>query len=222
MNNKTKGAIAGIAGIALLAGGTTFALWNGSADLNGGTITAGNLDVAVVAPAKGDSVWKDVSGDRTDNSHNIDLTSFKIVPGDTIEGTFGIDAALEGENLVANLGLSAEGNATGELLATAEKKGVTVTYSLVKADGGAVKGATDIALGTVAPIAFTSIDNKNNVAELPTLGATLDKAVDYKVVVKAAFDRTVDKRDLVGAKAVLSGLGVNLEQTRTATTGGGF
>ena len=106
MNNKTKGAIAGIAGIALLAGGTTFALWNDSANLNGGTITAGNLDVAPLprrqAPASGWTFRRPHGQQAT----TIDLDSFKIVPGDTIEGTFGIDAALQGENLVANLGLS--------------------------------------------------------------------------------------------------------------------
>ena len=222
MNNKTKGAIAGIAGIALLAGGTTFALWNDSADLNGGTITAGNLDVAVVAPGEEDSVWTDISGDRTDEGHAIDLSTFKIVPGDSIQGTFGIDAALQGDNLVATLGLLENGEAAGDLLATADTKGVTVTYSLVKADGSAVTGATDIALGTAASVAFASADNSNNVAALATLPEALDGAADYNVVVTATFDSAVDERKLVGASAALSGLGVTLDQTRTAATGGGF
>ena len=102
MNNKTKGAIAGIAGIALLAGGTTFALWNDGVNVDGGIITAGNLDVATV----GTTQWVDTSANRTDAGHTIDLNDFKIVPGDTIQGTFGIAAALQGDNLVANLGLS--------------------------------------------------------------------------------------------------------------------
>ncbi|MGL3806854.1 alternate-type signal peptide domain-containing protein [Paeniglutamicibacter sp. R2-26] len=222
MNNKTKGAIAGIAGIALLAGGTTFALWNDSANINGGQITSGNLDVAIVAPEEGTSTWNDVSADRTDNSHAIDLDTFRIVPGDTIQGTFNIDAALEGDNLVAKLGLMAKGTAAGELLATADKKGVAITYSLVDSNGAPVAGATDIALGQEATVAFASADNSNNVAALPTLGKSLDGTADYSVVVTATFDKTTDARTNTQASALLSGLGVTLTQDRTAGTGGGF
>lgn len=217
MNNKTKGTIAGAAAIALLASGTTFALWNQSADVAGGTITAGNLEVA----STGAGTWVDLSTDRTDAGHAIaDLNDFKIVPGDTIAGTFGIDGALEGDNLVATLGLTLAGAEAGGLLA--DTKGVKVTYSLVKADGTAVTGATNLALGTPASVAFASADNSNNVAALPTLPTALDAVADYNVVVKAVFDATTDERTRVQATADLQELGVSLVQTRTAATGGGF
>ncbi|MFJ6417632.1 alternate-type signal peptide domain-containing protein [Paeniglutamicibacter sp. NPDC091659] len=220
MNNKTKGAIAGIAGIALLAGGTTFALWNDDVNVDGGIITAGNLDVATV----GTTQWVDTSADRTDKDHNIDLTEFKIVPGDTIQGTFGIAAALQGDNLVADLGLSLAGNAEGGLLADA--KGVTVKYSLVNAATGvAVPGAKDIELGTPAKVAFAAADNTGNVAPsavLPTLPAALPTAANLNVVVTATFDEDTDEQLRTKATADLQDLGVTLEQTRTATTGGGF
>ena len=48
MNNKTKGLVAGLAGAAVLAGGSTFALWSDSDSVDGGAITAGNLDVAAI------------------------------------------------------------------------------------------------------------------------------------------------------------------------------
>lgn len=224
MNNKTKGTIAGAAAIALLAGGTTFALWSDQAPVDGGIITSGNLDVASTG-----TTWVDLSSDRTDvgenkKGHSIDLAKFKIVPGDTIQGTFGIAAALEGDNLVANLGLTLAGAPAGDLLADA--KGVTVTYSLVNADGSPVAGATDRPLSTTpTTVAFTSTDNVNNVAKLPTLPATVadtNPAANLNVVVTAKFDTDTDKRTRVQATADLQKLGVSLEQTRKAGVGGGF
>ena len=220
MNNKTKGAIAGIAGIALLAGGTTFALWNDDANANGGIITAGNLEVATV----GTTQWVDTSADRTNAGHSINLSAYKIVPGDTIKGTFGIAAALQGDNLVANLGLSLAGNAEGGLLA--DTKGVTVKYSLVNAATGvALPGAENIALGTPAKVAFAAADNSRNVAPstvLPTLPADLPAAANLNVVVTATFDVSTDAQLRTKATADLQDLGVTLEQTRTAGTGAGF
>ncbi|WP_410602946.1 TasA family protein, partial [Bacillus sp. SIMBA_008] len=46
MNKKLTGIVAGAAGAALLLSGGTYALWYDSAEAPGGTITAGNLDVA--------------------------------------------------------------------------------------------------------------------------------------------------------------------------------
>lgn len=215
MNNKTKGTIAGAAAIALLAGGTTFALWSDDAPVDGGIITSGNLEVATTG-----TTWVDLSTDRTDKGHSINLAAFKIVPGDTIQGTFGIDGALEGDNLVANLGLTLAGAAEGDLLADA--KGVTVTYSLVNTDGSAVAGATDIALGTEATVAFASADNSKNVAPLPTLPKELDGTADYNVVVTAVFDETTGEDTRVQATADLQDLGVTLKQTRAKGGPTGF
>ena len=99
MNKKLTGIVAGAAGAALLLSGATYALWSDSATVDGGTIAvSGNLDVAVL-----ESAWVDASDDRTDNPHDIDLTSFKIIPGDTIVGSFGFDVGLEGDNMLAAL-----------------------------------------------------------------------------------------------------------------------
>src|SRR5699024_7667658 len=113
---KLTGVVAGAAGAALLLSGATYALWTDNATVEGGTITAGNLDVAVLPPADQQSTWHDVSADRTDSPHAIDLSTFRIVPGDTITGTFGIDVGLEGDNMLANLAL-AGGGLTGDLAA---------------------------------------------------------------------------------------------------------
>lgn len=219
MNNKTKGTIAGAAAIALLASGTTFALWNQTASVAGGTITSGNLAVS----SNGAGTWVDLSTDRTDAGHTIDdLSTFKIVPGDTIQGTFGLKAALEGDNMVAELGLTLSGaEAAGTLLA--DPKVTTITYSLLDSTGAPVEGATDIALGAPAKVAFASADNSNNDAALPTLPAVLtDPAAAYTVQVNVEFKASTTARDRVQAQANLSNLGVTLNQTRAAATGGGF
>src|SRR6188474_1998822 len=81
MNKLTKGTIAGAAGIALLLGGAgTFALWNDTADIAGGTISSGELSIDATTAG----VWQDVSFDKTPPVV-IDPATFLMVPGDTVE-----------------------------------------------------------------------------------------------------------------------------------------
>ena len=123
MRNKTKGVIAGVAGLALLSGGVTYSLWSDSATVPGGTITNGNLDVAAI----GALAWVDVSPDRADAGHAItDLATWRMVPGDIIEGTQGIGVALEGDNLVATLEVS---SATDP---ATFPTGISVTYDVLQ------------------------------------------------------------------------------------------
>ena len=104
MNKLTKGAIAGAAGLTLLlGGGTTFALWNSSAEVAGGTIEAGNLVVSVARDA---TTGKEVAGTWTDqNDVALDLDGFRAAPGDTLTYTKKMHVLAEGDNLVAELTL---------------------------------------------------------------------------------------------------------------------
>lgn len=194
MKNKTKGVIAGIAGIALLTGGSTFALWSADVPLLGGTITNGDLDVAAI----GTLSWQDVSADRTPRA--ITLADWRMVPGDTLEGTQGLDVVLVGDNLVADLALTD----TGSTLPA----GVTVEYDVVV--GGDVV-ATAL-LGQVATIELQSADNTDAAGRV-VVGSTLDGVADVNVVVRVTFD--ADDQDQVLETTTLSGLGVSLtQQTR--------
>jgi alternate signal-mediated exported protein len=197
MNNKTKGVIAGIAGITLLAGGSTFALWSDSDAAAGGTIVNGDLDVK----ALGALAWKDVSGDRTDSPHTIDLTTWKMVPGDTIEGTQEIDVALLGDNLSAELSLS---KGTADTLPT----GVKVAYDVTNAAGTVLTSGTDL---TTVIVNLQSAQNPD-VPAYTTVGSALDNAADLKVVVRVTFDANARVSTL--ATSTLSGLSVDLEQVR--------
>ncbi|MFC8192799.1 alternate-type signal peptide domain-containing protein [Cellulomonas sp. NPDC057328] len=195
MKNKTKGLIAGAAGIALLTGGSTFALWTASDSVAGGTITNGQLDVA----ALGDISWEDVSADRGDGPHDITLTSWQMVPGDTIEGTQDIDVALDGDNLVAELTLLNTG--TEELA-----EGVSVQYDVVQ---GTTVLAT-AALGATAQLELQSADNPD--AGRTEVGGSLNGTADLTVVVRVTFaaNGTTSTLDT----SVLNGLSIELDQIR--------
>ena len=214
MNNKTKGLVAGLAGAAVLAGGSTFALWSDSDTVDGGAITAGNLDVAAI----GTPAWFDTSADRTDADHAINLATFRMVPGDTIRGEFQIDGALEGDNMVAQLGLTTSAAPGGALLAPAE--GVTINYHLEDGAGATVAGSSGT-LGSPASIEFASTDNPLK-GTLPTFPIALDGTADYTLVVEAEFDETTPAQVRVQAQADLQDLLVSLNQDRTAAIGGGF
>jgi alternate signal-mediated exported protein len=99
MNKLLKGAMAGAAGVALLLGGAgTFAMWNDSTPVAGGTIVAGNLDVADSGTA---GSWSVNGGAARPN-----LTGFTAVPGDTLVYTKTISVTASGDNLSATLSLS--------------------------------------------------------------------------------------------------------------------
>ena len=109
MNKLTKGAIAGAAGLTLLlGGGTTFALWNSSAEVAGGTITAGNLAVSVAKDiSTGDEVagtWIVEDGTTAGTAIPV-LSEFAASPGDVLVYTKKMHITAEGDNLVAELTL---------------------------------------------------------------------------------------------------------------------
>lgn len=95
MNKTIQAALAGSAGIALLGGGFgTYALWHDSADVAGGGLSSGLLDVTAHAAA-----WTDVSPVGPNNWTPGDL----IVPGDTIKMVQTFDVTATGKNLRGRL-----------------------------------------------------------------------------------------------------------------------
>jgi len=208
MNNKTKGVIAGIAGIALLGGGTTFALWSDSAGVNGGTITNGNLEVAAI----GTLSWVDTSPDRDDAGHVItDIDTWRMVPGDIITGTQGIGVALEGDNLVA--ALTVETDAVDSLPA-----GMTVTY---RVESGAYVGP-ETPLGTASQIRLAAgragqgAGSPSNPAPTIVIDDTaIPATANVNVVITATFSGAVTGRTSVEAQTILDDINVELAQVRS-------
>ncbi|WP_175477241.1 alternate-type signal peptide domain-containing protein [Ruania alba] len=101
MNRIVKGSIAGGAGVALLLGGAgTFALWSESVTAEGGTVSTGNLDLALVADSE---QWTDASPDVDENDTAFDPTTDSIVPGDVITFEQEFTVTAWGKNLRAQL-----------------------------------------------------------------------------------------------------------------------
>lgn len=215
MNKKTKGILAGVAGIALLTGGATFATWSDSATQNGGTITSGNLDVAAV----GTPAWYDVSADRTDgaaltgalsayNGHAI-TSSWRIVPGDTAVAAFGFAVALQGDNLAANVDLT-------DVDALVEN-GATVDYKVYDASGAEV---VPTAANTVRLRAADAATDLGGIAVTRTALTGAETTADVTVVVSVTFPLNTDNRDNVQTQvADLTDVSVGLSQVRS---GAGF
>ncbi|MCW2289142.1 alternate signal-mediated exported protein [Leucobacter luti] len=99
---------------ALLAGGSTFALWSANDTFAGGTITAGDLNLV---QSEDTSFW-DVSNDRADATQTVgasdgsqlghqiaDVNKWRIAPGDKLAASFEATATLDGDNLVARVGI---------------------------------------------------------------------------------------------------------------------
>ncbi|WP_147915465.1 alternate-type signal peptide domain-containing protein [Ruania zhangjianzhongii] len=207
MQKKTTGVIAGIAGAALLMGGTTFALWSDSDTVDGAQISSGNLDVAVIGDAGSQWSWKDISADRTDKSHEIDLADFRIIPGDVIEGTVALDVALEGENMVAALGAEL-GAASGEL--TNLDIDVAVTDST----------GAPVTLNSGGTMVLASMDNGNPDSQtITTVGTALDDAADVTVTVTVTFPASTGGQDHVTESIALDGATITLDQVRSGVDG---
>lgn len=235
---NTKGAVAAACGLALLAGvgGGTFALWSDSDHLAGGTITAGNLDVAALA----NSEWHDIStatadSEPADPQHlimneqpaitkladitagkTIDLAAFKTVPGDTIAGVQGVDVALSGDNLKATLSVNDTGSTLGDL--AADPNGVTFTTYVFDKDGALQTSGTGLTVtglnlvGTnFVPSAAAGVTKGDAI----TVGsAALDGVADLKVAVVAHFDSATPDQVRVNTQAALDDLTVSLQQVR--------
>jgi alternate signal-mediated exported protein len=100
MNRKAKASLAvGAAAILLLGGAGTFAFWQDQTQSGGGTITSGTLALSECTPTSG-SGWRDVTGGQ---SVDLDLSEFRIVPGDTLEYSCTSTVTASGTNLSATL-----------------------------------------------------------------------------------------------------------------------
>ena len=96
MKNSTlvKGTAAIAVGAALLlGGGGTLANWNAEATTAPGTIVAGDLNVAKTAAG----VWKDRAG------ATIDISTYKVVPGDKLTFTQDLTVTLAGNKMAADV-----------------------------------------------------------------------------------------------------------------------
>lgn len=233
MNNKTKGAVAGVAGLALLAGGTTFALWEDSETEQAGDITSGNLDLDTV----GKWEYWDVSPDHADSTELApvtgkpgfaidDLETWRIVPGDEIQVTQGYALALDGDNLHASLVIGAGHDGKGDLVD--DIHGVTLTYDVLDANAEAAPYdestflARDRPFGTPTELRLQAVGTREESGAADPDVVFVDRRslsdndgdADIQVVVKATFDYDTPDRERTEVVAALGEIGATLAQVR--------
>ncbi|MDR2564778.1 MAG: hypothetical protein LBC97_01715 [Bifidobacteriaceae bacterium] len=179
-SRRFKGLVAGAAGVALLLGGGTFAMWSDSALLGTGSskITHGELKLTGTKAESvkvydlrgtGTGAWTDIDGDG--NSTEIpNVGDFLAVPGDRLEFQLGkVTVGATGNHMEWDLGM-----APTTQLTTADLKGWTVTgYVLTDANAVVASGEIDLTTATPSTIAAGKVDT----------------AVTYKVAVVAEFDK---------------------------------
>ncbi|GAB3035927.1 hypothetical protein GCM10027052_12490 [Parafrigoribacterium mesophilum] len=177
MNKLTKGAVAAAAAIALLLGGAgTFATWNASAAVANAGITAGNLSIAPGAVA---GTWSDATG-------AVDLSTYRITPGDVLTFTQDFDITASGHSLPATLSLT--------------------DGSIAPASAGATDIALAAALGNSAELTATGLASDGNGGYVVPAGTT-----SVTVTVTITFPTGADNASQDG-QVSLSGMNVTLSQ----------
>ena len=244
---KKVGAIIAIAaGLALLAGGGTYALWSASDSVNGGTITAGDLNIvakdakfwdvttlradetdSVVAEGKAltfDTVPTGVNAtSKVMKGHEItSIAKWRMVPEDTVALVMPFEVTLEGDNLVAKMVLDAS-----DLFGQQDiDDAMEYTFALFDATGTQI-GTTraisadddEVILGYVQANGTNQDDGVDDVYQGTSTEIPMvgvNNTAVITVVVFAHFD--AEDRDHVGDADVLNSLTVTLTQVRGPVT----
>lgn len=119
----TQVAVASVLGLALLAGGSTYALWSATDTADtAATITTGDLQVTAGSVQN----WFDVS-DEANPVEITDLANFRIVPGDVLELTQDLNVIVHGDNIAAELNVDVP-NATADAFVLAQAKFAVSVY----------------------------------------------------------------------------------------------
>jgi alternate signal-mediated exported protein len=193
MNRAMKGAIAaGAAGILLLGGAGTFAVWSDTKSTDAGTVSTGQLSLSVA-----DGTWTETATPLVP----IDSETFQIVPGDSLTYTTTVTVKAEGENLQAVLSVPTELTAqvTSDVnpSAAVSPEKLLVTMDI---DGGNVEG-----LGVSSDDDLTDADN--------VLTFTEERTYSIPVAITVGFpsDTTLTKDQNLNVN-LTSALAFTLEQ----------
>lgn len=179
MKKSTKGAVAAGAAVVLLLGGLgSYALWQDTESVGGGTINSGELNFA---PVGGSGVWTETS--VTPNTViGADPAGFLIVPGDVLEYSTGYTVNWAGDNLLASI--TADFTAVGgdPALAAALDTQVSVNGGALLPNGSAVPLPLTASPQTITvevtitfDITTTDLIAQNETVDLNAFTLTLDQ-----------------------------------------------
>ncbi|MCL2466360.1 MAG: SipW-dependent-type signal peptide-containing protein [Micrococcales bacterium] len=208
--------VAAVVTAALLAGGT-FALWSASLGLDGGTITAGDLNLEL----SDDPMYYDVSADRTDGQenevvdgvtgHEVDDT-WLMVPGDTVAVVYEVEVTLTGDNMVAELSLDIDDDKL-------EIEGIDYTYKLYRENGDQLEASEGTDLVYLAPAESDDEVIAGEEGEDVPVYSLADETETFTVVIFATFDVDTPGRQDVLAVDALENIKITLTQVRTPGIG---
>lgn len=198
----TQVVVASALGLALLVGGSTYALWSATdTATTAATITNGDLKVTASAPEN----WVDVTVPATPVTIS-DLANFRMVPGDTIQLTQSLNAVVYGDNITAQLKVAIP-NATdvttspGDTANIAALADAKFTVSVFDKD--------DVLVGTAAPT--TNGPDDLNVT-IPSMAKTTAAGEAYTVVVTVNLPSSSGNATK-GAVIALNDMVITLNQT---------
>lgn len=144
MRKSLKGAVAlGAASLLLTGGYGSLALWSDSETMNGGNINSGELSFAGSTAG----VWKDVTGGGAGTAIS-DISTFKVVPGDTLTYSLTRTVNASGKHLSATLSAD-PASVTGD---AALRNDMNITTS-IKVNGATTSAITSANNGD--PVAVT-------------------------------------------------------------------
>ncbi|MDR1806741.1 MAG: alternate-type signal peptide domain-containing protein [Propionibacteriaceae bacterium] len=220
-SRRVKGLIAGVAGIALLLGGSTFAYWSQTANtVNPGTLNNGNLNIEALSSDtvkvfdinhNGTSTTVVGTANATDITSTAtgDNPSYRYVPGDQIEIDLSATITLAGDNMQADLYLKPAAEMTGLKGWSFTVKVYDTTSTVAQIGSGEVSLSSinpDQALNGSTPLTKEHSGQKITVALVGTLDPTLGDGTG------TAICSSTSTRDCVTESLDLSSLGLTLQQ----------
>ncbi|WP_054010270.1 alternate-type signal peptide domain-containing protein [Arthrobacter sp. ERGS1:01] len=166
-----SGLAAGAAAALLLGGAGTFALWQGSGNIDAGTVSTGHLTLDTTTTP---GTWADVSADVLPANAAFDPATQHIVPGDTVEFSQTVKISADGKNLKGALTVG-----TLAAIPAALQPDVTVTVAAT-ASGTGISAAGNVITftepGTYSvPVTITVAFAKGTTGS--TLAATMNQPI---------------------------------------------
>lgn len=183
MNKLVKGSIAGGLGVVLLLGGAgTLALWNQTAVVSGGNVTAGVLTIAADATA---STWTDISPEivavTPAGTAISNIANYRIVPGDKIKFSKTVTINATGTNLKGKLTFDPATIVAGTGAASTALKSNLVTTLTATGTGVSASGTAS---------EYNVATNTTNSTVTLTLTIELPSTVDGVVAQTGTVDLT--------------------------------
>jgi len=196
MNKLVKGSIAGGLGVVLLLGGAgTLALWNQTATVAGGNVTAGVLTIDGNTATAG--TWTDISPEALAiNAAGVaipDIANYKIVPGDKIKFTKTVSISATGDHLKGKL--------------TYDDATIVAPTGANAAVNQALKSrlVTTLAASAGAGVGVSQIGTTNEFNVTPTATTT---ATTVTLALTISLPATVGNADVVGDTGTIAQNGV--------------